>query len=89
MEYNKNKNMKHCWNETGKGKPKYWEKKLSQCHFVQKNRKGTGLDLDLDMTVRDERKLANSGGICTNVHERAGDCATEDRKRHTTQNINQ
>jgi len=33
--YTKNKNMKHYWNEMAKGKPKYWEKSLSQCHFVQ------------------------------------------------------
>jgi hypothetical protein len=32
--------MKRCWNETGKEKPKYWEKNLSQCHFVQKTTQG-------------------------------------------------
>jgi hypothetical protein len=26
--------MEHRWNETDKGKPKYSEKNLSQCHFV-------------------------------------------------------
>jgi len=32
--------MENCWNETSKGKPKYWKKKLSQCHFVQKTAQG-------------------------------------------------
>jgi hypothetical protein len=27
--------MEHCWNDTDRGKPKYWGKNLSQCHFVQ------------------------------------------------------
>jgi hypothetical protein len=26
--------MEHRWNETDRGKPKYSEKNLSQCHFV-------------------------------------------------------
>jgi hypothetical protein len=26
--------MEHRWNEIGRGKPKYSEKYLSQCHFV-------------------------------------------------------
>jgi hypothetical protein len=26
--------MEHRWNEIDKGKPKYSEKNLSQCHFV-------------------------------------------------------
>jgi hypothetical protein len=26
--------MEHQWNEIDRGKPKYWRKKLSQCHFV-------------------------------------------------------
>jgi hypothetical protein len=26
--------MEHRWNETDRGKPKYTEKNLSQCHFV-------------------------------------------------------
>jgi hypothetical protein len=26
--------MEHRWNESDKGKPKYSEKHLSQCHFV-------------------------------------------------------
>jgi hypothetical protein len=26
--------MEHRWNEIDRGKPKYSEKKLSQCHFV-------------------------------------------------------
>jgi hypothetical protein len=26
--------MEHQWNETDKGKPKYSEKNMSQCHFV-------------------------------------------------------
>jgi hypothetical protein len=27
--------MEHRWNEIDKGKPKYSEKTLSQCHFVR------------------------------------------------------
>jgi hypothetical protein len=26
--------MEHRWNEIDRGKPKYFEKNLSQCHFV-------------------------------------------------------
>jgi hypothetical protein len=26
--------MEHWWNEIDRGKPKYSEKNLSQCHFV-------------------------------------------------------
>jgi len=26
--------MEHWWNNTDRGKRKYWEKNLSQCHFV-------------------------------------------------------
>jgi hypothetical protein len=26
--------MEHLWNEIDRGKPKYSEKNLSQCHFV-------------------------------------------------------
>jgi hypothetical protein len=26
--------MEHRWNENDRGKPKYWGKNLSQCHFV-------------------------------------------------------
>jgi hypothetical protein len=26
--------IEHRWNEIDKGKPKYWGKNLSQCHFV-------------------------------------------------------
>jgi len=26
--------MEHWWNDTGRGKLKYWERNLSQCHFV-------------------------------------------------------
>jgi hypothetical protein len=26
--------MEHWWNDTDRGKLKYWEKILSQCHFV-------------------------------------------------------
>jgi hypothetical protein len=26
--------MEHRWNEIDRGKLKYWEKNLSQCHFV-------------------------------------------------------
>jgi hypothetical protein len=26
--------MEHRWNETDRGKLKYWERNLSQCHFV-------------------------------------------------------
>jgi len=54
--------MKHCWNETSKGKPKYCKKNLSQRRFFQKqNRTGTGLNAKL--AVHDERKLGNSGAI--------------------------
>jgi hypothetical protein len=27
--------MHHWWNESDRGKPKYWEKKISQRNFVQ------------------------------------------------------
>jgi hypothetical protein len=27
-------NMEHWWSHTDKGKPKYSEKNLSQCHFI-------------------------------------------------------
>ena len=26
--------MEHWWNDTDRGKPKYWNKTLSQCNFV-------------------------------------------------------
>jgi hypothetical protein len=26
--------MEHWWNETDRGKPSYWEKKLSQCQSI-------------------------------------------------------
>jgi hypothetical protein len=26
--------MEHWWNDTERGEPNYWEKKLSECHFV-------------------------------------------------------
>jgi hypothetical protein len=26
--------MEHWWNDTDKGKQKYWEKNLPQCHFA-------------------------------------------------------
>jgi len=27
-------NMERWWNDTDRGKQKYWEKNLSQCHYV-------------------------------------------------------
>jgi hypothetical protein len=27
--------MEHWWNETNNRKPKFWEGKLTKCHFVQ------------------------------------------------------
>ena len=35
--------MEHWWNDTDRGKLKYWERNLSQCHFVYKNLRETGL----------------------------------------------
>jgi hypothetical protein len=29
-----NINLEHWWNDIEKGKPKYMEKNLAQCHFV-------------------------------------------------------
>jgi hypothetical protein len=26
--------VEHWWNDTDRGKQKYWERNLSQCHFV-------------------------------------------------------
>jgi hypothetical protein len=34
--------MEHRWNETDRGKPKYWGKNLSQYHFVRHKSTWTG-----------------------------------------------
>jgi hypothetical protein len=38
--------MEHWWNDTDRGKLKYWEKNLSQCYFVHHKSqvKGPGVD---------------------------------------------
>jgi hypothetical protein len=42
--------MEHWWNYPDRGKLKYWEKNLSQCHFVHHiNPASTGLGFKLGL----------------------------------------
>jgi hypothetical protein len=45
--------MEHQWNEIDRGKPKYSEKNLSQCHFIHHN--PTWTDPGSNLGLRDER----------------------------------
>ena len=33
IAWNVTMSTEHGWNDIGRGKPKYWQKNLSQCHF--------------------------------------------------------
>jgi len=48
--------MEHWWNDNDRKKPKYWEKSLSQCHFVHHK---SHLDLGSNTELRGERPITN------------------------------
>jgi hypothetical protein len=49
--------MEHWWNDIGRGKPKYLNKYLSQCHF---NHHKSHTDLESNPGLRGKRLAINS-----------------------------
>jgi hypothetical protein len=54
-------NKLHWWNGTDKGKPKYWDRGLTQCHSVHHKSKSTGLGSNPYLCGKKPNNLSRGG----------------------------
>ena len=57
-------NMEHCWNVTDRGRPKYWEKNLSQFQFVHYK---SHLILELEVKEKYQIEITNRFAALENL----------------------
>ena len=58
--------MQHWWNDTDRGKLKYWERNLSQCHFVQHKSHMDWLGIEPNKSVPTSHNRHRSAAARTN-----------------------